>query len=58
MTTHFCNCPEPERDVCVSSLTWEVQGGEGISLCTPDHVGDLVHDALLSQILSPVLAVG
>lgn len=34
--------------MCVNSLTWEVQGGEGIRLCTSDHVRDLVHDTLLS----------
>lgn len=42
----------------INKPTWNVKGGKGISLGTSDHVGNLVHYTLLSQILSSMLALG
>lgn len=52
-------CLQPHLNtVYINEPTWKVKGGEGISLGTSDHVGNLVHYTLLSQILSPMLALG
>lgn len=39
-------------------LTRKVKRGEGVSVCSDDHVRDLVHYALLGQILPTMLTVG
>lgn len=41
----------------IQTLTWKVEGREGVSLGSSDHVWDLIHDTLLGQILPTMLTV-
>lgn len=37
--------------------TWQVETGEGIGVGTHNHVGYFIHDSLLCQVLTTMLAL-
>lgn len=46
------------RSWCLNGRTRKVQGGKRVCIGSSDHVGNLIHYALLGQILATMLTVG